>query len=368
MQTVDPARERFFRQFAAACLALAASCTPATDSNLYFPQGDEHWETVSPGEAGWDAGALEAVLDLAEERNSSALLILHGGRILAERYWEPRDVLQGYVNMRLGEDLQGRPIEDVASIQKNLVAVLVGIARERGVLAIDDAVNEYLDAGWSRASADQERRITVRHLMSMTSGLTSDLEYEAPPGELWRYNTIAYHRIMEALSAATGMDANELTGRWLAGRLGMAHTSWTVRPWSAANMHLGLAVNARDLARFGLLVQAAGAWNGEPVLSDRNFLEFMLSPSQQDNPSYGYLWWLNGGEFSRAVGAGRNRMPGRLIPAAPPDLLLARGALDRKLYVVPSMNLIVVRLGSASGYRFAAFDDEFWGALMQAAP
>ncbi len=349
-------------------LSLAAACTPTPDSNLYFPAGDANWETISPEEVGWDSATLEAALEVAGERNSSAVLILHGGRIMAERYWEPQDVPQGYINMRQGEDTEGHPIEEVASVQKSVVAVLVGIAREQGILTIDDSVNQHLGAGWSQASVEQEQGVTIRNLMSMTSGLTSHLEYEAPLGELWRYNTPAYHRIMHVLSAVTGMEANELTERWLTGRLGMENSSWTIRPWSAANINLGFSTNARDLARFGLMVQASGDWNGETILADQDYLAEMLSPSQQDNPAYGYLWWLNGEEFTRGAGVGRNRVEGQLIPAAPSDLVAAQGALDRKLYVASSMNLVVVRLGSAGGNQFASFNNAFWEALMRAAP
>ena len=350
-------------------LSLAAACSPAPDSNLYFPADDAGWESISPEQAGWDSTALDAALDLAGERNSSAVLILHGGRIMAERYWEPREVTEGYTNMRQEVDADGHPVEEVASVQKSVVAVLTGIAQERGILSIDDSVSQYLGAGWSQASAEQEQVITIRHLMSMNSGLASNLEYEAPLGERWFYNTPAYHRIMQVLSTVTGIEANELTGAWLTERLGMDNSSWTIRSWSAANMNLGFSTNARDLARFGLMVQAKGTWDGEVIIADRDYLADMLAPSQQDNPAYGYLWWLNSEEVSRSPGAGRTRVEGRLIPSAPPDLVAAQGALDRKLYVVPSMNLIVVRLGAAAGGDPPrAFNEAFWQALMLAAP
>jgi hypothetical protein len=82
----------------------------------------------------------------------------------------------------------------------------------------------------------------------------------------------------------------------------------------------------------------------------------MLKPSQDLNPSYGLLWWLNGQ---------------RRVPSAPPDLVAADGALDRKLYVVPSMRLVVARLGAQTSddLRLARdWDDQFWKLLMKAAP
>ena len=86
------------------------------------------------------------------------------------------------------------------------------------------------------------------------------------------------------------------------------------------------------------------------------------------NPSYGYLWWLNGQSHTMR-GTGHTRTPGWLIPSAPKDLVAALGALGRKLYVVPSLEIIVTRLGDApeiSGEE--RFDRGFWTRMMAAAP
>jgi hypothetical protein len=120
------------------------------------------------------------------------------------------------------------------------------------------------------------------------------------------------------------------------------------------------------LARFGLLFLAKGKWNDETLLADQEYLQASLSPSQRLNRSYGFLWWLNGQESGvRAV----RRVEGPLIPAAPRDLFAAFGALGRKCYVVPSLGLVVTRLGdSPEVIGKPRFDNEFWRLLMEAAP
>jgi CubicO group peptidase (beta-lactamase class C family) len=129
-------------------------------------------------------------------------------------------------------------------------------------------------------------------------------------------------------------------------------------PQSARLRHHG----ARS-RRFGLLILAEGNWRGEDVIADRDYLKAALRPSQTLNPSYGYLWWLNGQpEVARGGG---ERVKGPLIPTAPPDLIAALGAVDRKLYVVPSLDLVVTRLGNNAG---PAFQNEFWKLIMAAAP
>jgi CubicO group peptidase (beta-lactamase class C family) len=257
-------------------------------------------------------------------------------------------------------------IEDVASVQKSVTAILVDIAQHKGFLKLDDRVSRHLGAGWSKASLEQEQSITVRHLVTMTSGLKDDLSFEAEPGTRWRYNSAAYAHAIKVVSAAAKKTPNELTREWLTGRIGMEDSSWVERPASgrevAANA-LGFATTARDLARFGLLILADGQWNGQTVIADRDYLHAVQRPSQKLNPSYGYLWWLNG-QPEVARGAGE-RVKGPLIPTAPPDLVAALGAVDRKLYVVPSLQLVVTRLGNSTG---PTFQNDFWKLLVEAAP
>jgi hypothetical protein len=85
---------------------------------------------------------------------------------------------------------------------------------------------------------------------------------------------------------------------------------------------------------------------------------FERSPT---NPAYGRLWWLNGGAY--AVRATEGRRAGPLIAAAPADLVGAFGFLDRRLYVVPSFDLVVVRTGADAPD--ADFDQQLWLRLMR---
>ena len=336
-------------------------------AELYFPADDGSWETVTPASAGWDAELLDAALELAGTRDSTGVVVLHKGRIMAERYWDAPDVA-AYQRLLQGYDDQGRAIEDVASAQKSVVATLTGMAQERGYLTIDDSVTNYLGEGWSQASREQERAITIRHLLSMTSGLATDFNFETEPGSKWLYNTPVYHALMRVLMAATGLDRNELTVGWISEPLGMHNTSWTPRPWADAAIATGLSTTARELARFGLMIQAGGQWGDEVIIGDQDFLAAMLSPSQSLNPAYGFLWWINGQDSARDPGAQARRSEGSLIPSAPDDLVAMQGAGDRKLYLVPSLDLVITRLGYTGAADGKSFNEAFWEALMKAAP
>ena len=92
----------------------------------------------------------------------------------------------------------------------------------------------------------------------------------------------------------------------------------------------------------------------------------MTTPSQTLNRCYGYLWWLNGQSSYRLPGSQLN-FPGSLIPSAPADMIAALGKNDQKIYVVPSLGLVVVRQGNSAGAsRLAAssFDAELWTKIM----
>ncbi|MBI4902153.1 MAG: serine hydrolase [Acidobacteria bacterium] len=323
--------------FPATALA-ALMLFPAAGADLRFPSGNQ-WTRVTPAQAGWNAAALDAALHYAGSHKANAVVVLHRGRILAEKQW-------------------GNPApEDVASVQKSVVAVLCGIAKEKKLIRLEDVVSDHLGAGWSKESREQERDITLRHLLTMTSGTTDSLEYQAEAGARWRYNSVAYQKLLPALAKASGKSANDLTMEWLTGPLGMTRSQWRDRPGTGGMV--GFVTTAHDLARFGLLVLAEGNWAGKQIVPAA-WIREMLRPSQQLNPAYGYLWWLNGQHVLRANG----QKAGTRIPAAPKDLVAALGARHRKVYVVPSLELVVTKTGPDE----AEFDNGFWTELMKAAP
>ena len=344
---------------------------------LYFPPAKGEWEKVDSARSGWDRAKLEAALELAGQRKSSAVVILYHGRILAERYWDlpakPTDEkgrLNPYFHMSHGKGSGGRIIEDVASAQKSVVSLLVGVAQHKGLLKISDRVDKHLGEGWSKAPRDKEAKITLRDLITMSSGLRDNLEYEVPPGRKWKYNTSAYARSLQAVAAASGMSPNELTKKWLTGPLGMAASRWIERAWirkrPTANA-LGFATTARDLARVGLMVLADGTWEGRVIVADKQYLADSVKPSQKMNPAYGYLWWLN--SSARVVASNGERRTRLLVPTAPPDLFAAHGALGRRLWVVPSLGIVATRLGDNPGVSGRGdFNRLFWKAITEASP
>jgi len=317
------------------------------------------WETVSLDETGWKAAKLKIAMEYAGEQNSSGVVILHRGRILAEQYWKLKSAEEErspYKRMLVETTSDGRAIEDVASVQKSVISFLSAIARERGKLDLDRTVASYIGNGWSKASPKQEARITVRHLMTMTSGLNEPLKYMHPAGTVWEYNTRAYSKMVPVLTKVTNMGINQLTDKWLTAPTGMHESRWEprrrVQNRHAANT-VGFATSARDLARFGLLVLAEGKWDGHVVLKNSKYLVEALQPSQNLKPSYGLLWWLvNRSWFSEA----------------PDKAVAALGRLSRIVFIVPNQQLVFIRIGDQTNLNTRYFLRKFWILLSAAMP
>ncbi len=329
-------------------------------SERYFPGAGDGWKTVDPADVKWDRRRLDDLLGFVEQTNGSGLIVLQSGRIMTERYWK-------------GADLHSSG--DIASAQKSMVSVMAGVAVGAGKLSLDAPASQYLGKAWTKARADQEERITVRHLLSMSSGLTDSLVVASEAGTLWYYNTPAYHTMKVVLERAVGKNITDYSRETLWGPLGMHDSSWQPRP----NMLMpdgvtpmtGLVTSLRDMARFGLAVLAGGAWAGTDLVKDKTYLKASLNTSQPMNPSYGYLWWLNGKASYLLPGSGPS-FPGPLIPNGPADMFMAMGAGEKRIYVVPSLDLVVARQGSPANSSGAAarsaFDTDLWARTMAAAP
>ena len=124
----------------------------------------------------------------------------------------------------------------------------------------------------------------------------------------------------------------------------------------------------REAARFGSLILNKGKWDNNVILADSSYFQSMTNTSQNLNKSYGYLWWLNG-KSSFMVPTSQIVFPGYMAPDAPTDMIMALGKDDKKIYIVPSLNMVVVRLGDAAGNITlgpSSFDNEFWLRMKEA--
>ena len=334
-------------------LFLTSGYSIANSSDLYFPSITNKWETISPERAGISPDELQKIINYAENQNSTGLIILYKGRILTEQYWNIKfQKKESYQSFLIEKTSDGRTIEDVASVQKSIISFIAGMTRQKGKLDIDQPVSSYIGKGWSRASLSQENKITVRHLMSMSSGLTVSLVFQAPAGSIWKYNTRAYSKMIPILEAATGMSISRLTTDWLTKPTGMHDSRWVSRQWIKDSLDankIGFAASARDLAKFGQLILANGTWDGKAIIKKPKFLFEALEPSQDLNPNYGFLWWLNTKNKNQYV---------------PRDAVWALGYLDRFILIIPSKGFVCVRIGNKAEKNFRRKFSKLFNAVV----
>jgi CubicO group peptidase (beta-lactamase class C family) len=308
------------------------------------------------------SAAMTNLLDYLRNQNSTGFLVVQDGNVLVEKNWPAPAGDRQFPIFVHGKSEQGALLEDVASQQKSFVSVLVAVAIDKGLIEIEKPVSAYIGAGWSRATPEQEAKIRVIDLLTMSSGLNDKFGYEAPAGTVFYYNTPVYAVTKSVVAAAAKQPLDTITRDWLTVPTGMNETAWRKRPAALASVgnDTGLVSTPRDIAAFGLMVLRGGvSTGGERVVSEAN-LKAMFTPSAT-NPAYARLWWLNNSAYTMRALDGRKEGP--LIATAPADTIAALGFLERRLYVVPSRKLVVVRTGAAA--RDKDFDEQLWVRMMK---
>jgi CubicO group peptidase (beta-lactamase class C family) len=232
-------------------------------------------------------------------------------------------------------------------VTKSVVATLTGLALDEGKLpSLDATIGQYL--GGSYPLDDRARAITVRQLLTMTSGYAwnDDVDYDAwilcpdhiqflldrpsmgPPGT-FTYNSAAVHLLGVVLQIATGTPLASFAEERLFQPIGIASAEWEPLERGTVNGGSGLQLRAHDLLRLGQLVLQQGR-SGDREVVPANWIADMTAPrfswrdsyGAQRGVSYGYLWWV--------------------ADRAPTPAVFAWGYGGQFVYVVPSLSLVVV--------------------------
>jgi len=305
--------------------------------DLYFPplSGDT-WNQIPIANAGYCQTGIETLDSLLEAQNSKAFILLKDGKIVHEKYFDAftKDSLWQW-----------------NSAGKTITATLIGIAAQENLLAIEDLTSTYLGTGWTAAPISKENAITIRHQLTMTTGLDdagsdpfctepSCLTYLADAGTRWSYHNGPYTLLDEVLEAASGQTTNAYFQTRIRRKTGIT------------GLFLSIGFNnvffstPRSMARFGLLALNNGTWDNESILTNTAFSDQMTSSSQDINPAYGYLWWLNGTPRHRLPGTQLD-FPGSIAPSAPGDAYAGLGKDGQIVAVLPSTNEVWIRMGDA---------------------
>lgn len=295
-------------------------------------------------------------VEYSKAKNGYAVLMLQDDRVVCEDYH--------------GDTTAQTPHHLFSGTKSFSCAVAIALAEE-GKLTLDDVVADTLTE-WK--SDPRKSQITVRQLLSFTSGLSSDelglsldglVQHPSvgdkyataaaqpagtDPGTYYQYSSTHLLAFGAYLKRKTGEDPLDLIASRVLSKIGLRTSGWIRDPAGNPALPYGAFTNVREWAKFGSLLIHDGVWRGERVLSAERLAECRRGSSVM--PAYGLTFWLNAGVAPGLQAAAdtpmkkveRERV---LYGDGPDDLYAAGGAHNGRLYVVPSRGLLVLRQGGS---------------------
>jgi CubicO group peptidase (beta-lactamase class C family) len=335
---------------------------PSADSELYFPPNNSsEWEKTTPESLGWNTSQIPVLQTFLQDNNTRAFIVLKNGKIVMEEYFGN--------NLTNTGTFTANSNWYWASAGKTLTGFLVGIAQKENLLNIEEKTSTYLGAGWSSLTLTQENQITVKNQLTMTTGLDDGvsnkdctdktcLTFLTAPGTRWAYHNAPYTILDRVIQSATNQTFSNYFNARLRDKIGMDGN------WIKTGDNNVYYSTPRAMARFGLLLLNKGKWKEEVILNDENYLNAMTSSSQNLNLAYGYLTWLNG-KNSFMVPTLQTVFSGSISANAPADMFAAMGKNGQLINVVPSQNLVIIRMGDNpdnSAVPFT-FQNDLWAKI-----
>lgn len=321
--------------------------TPVPDS-IPWPTGN----LITASGAVHDKQKLTALLDDAFSepgtdslRRTRAILIIYKGELIAERYAEGFDSSSLFLGW---------------SMTKSLTNAMIGVLVKKGKLQVKDA------APISSWAHDLRKRITIEHLLHASSGLrweenyggpsdatnmlfkSADMgsfaaaaTYESEPETVFEYSSGTTNILQMIIRQTAGEAYHSFAYDELFNKIGMM--SLVLEP-DASGTFVGSSYSfatARDWSRFGLLYLYDGTWEGEQLLPE-DWVEYSTRPAPAaTRGEYGAQFWLNHGAPDD---------PGsRFFPDVPADLFYADGYEGQNVFILPSKDLVVVKLSLSQG-------------------
>jgi len=284
---------------------------------------EEGIEFASMADAGIDSiliNKIDTAIRNGTYPNIHSLHIVRNNKLVYENYWPGKDESWGD---DLGVRIHGQDsLHDIRSISKSIVSACVGIAIQQAkIKSIDQKVFDFFPE-YKELDTGLISSLTIKHLLTMTSGLvwneevpydnpenseirmirsSNPVEYvlsqplESQPGVSWKYNGGTTQLLAAIIEKATGKKVDQFAKEYLFQPLDIKQFEWvkypdTDQPAAAS----GLRLRSRDLLKFGLLYNNNGTWNGKQIISKEWIEESFRSHVQRpDGGAYGYQFWLH---------------------------------------------------------------------------
>jgi CubicO group peptidase (beta-lactamase class C family) len=277
----------------------------------------------------------------------------------------------------------GTRAHSMQSISKSVTATTIGIAIARGDFkaSLDTPVLNYFDVKRVQHVDERKRRMTLRHVLTMTTGLdwNEELPYNDPhnptapmeaskdwvqfvidlpmvdePGAKFAYSSGATELLAHIFQRETGQDIEAYARRHLFKPLGIHEYHWKRTPLGVVDTEGGLFLTNEDLARIGYLYLHGGRWHDQQLIAPE-FLHDALSPHIDTRTGwrYGYQWWLYPDD-ARYVWAARGFGGQELLIFPEDDLIVVTTAWDI-LAETPIFKPILAQIRAAvTGHRCEA--------------
>jgi CubicO group peptidase (beta-lactamase class C family) len=280
--------------------------------------------------------ALDEAFSLAAQNaNLRCLIVYQNNQIIKEQYFHPGDISSAH---------------DVRSVTKSVMATLMGIAIDKGIIPSEDQkIGDYLRPLVGTIDS-VKANIRIRDLLSMSSGISGNdipdvTEYNnwfyAPnqlaytlnksmmyqPGQAFGYNTGASHLVSAILTQAGGMSTFQFAKQHLFQPLGIADQSWGTDKQGIYNGGAALSLTPYDMLKIGQLYLNRGVYNGVRIVSEEwidkaSTFKITTNGIEPFGPGYGYFWWMGS--------------------SASHGYFFANGYGGQFIVVVPDFKLIVV--------------------------
>lgn len=307
-----------------------------TFTPTYFPTNG--WQASLPEEQGFDSVKIvEAIREIQEQNIPvNSLLIIRNGQLLLDAYfYNPYD---------------GTYPHDFASVTKSLMTTLIGIAAGQGKIDLDKPMLSYFPDRKIANLDERKQQITVRNLAGMVNGMESgclagdeptiqamisnpdwiqaalDRKMVQDPGKKFCYDSPGMHLLSAILQEATGMTAFEFAQKYLFAPLGIQEASWETDPQGYTRGWGDVHLKPLDAAKIGYLFMSHGVWEGEQIVPADWVEQATQAQVRAGEDSYGYGWWI----ADTSIGA--------------------QGRGGQRIYIIPSLNAIVVTTGGGFEY------------------
>ncbi len=283
----------------------------------------------------------KANLEYLEAHETTAYLVIQNGKIIYEKYWQ---------------DCADSTASNLFSVTKSIVSLLVGIAIDEGKIpSVQEKIGNYIP----EFANDKRGSITIRNLLTMSSGLDWDEQYTSPfsvttqayygnnlrklvtqqklivtPGKQFNYLSADTQLLAFIVEKATGMTISKYAQEKLWKRIGAEHKAiWSKDAKNGdERAFCCFYTNAKDIARIGQLILNKGKWNGIQIVSENYINEATRAAKNLKDEFgnfpldyYGYQWWIL-------------HIEDQVIP-------YMRGHKGQYIYSILNKNAVVVRLG-----------------------